>query len=52
MIYQGICTANCESKATYPQRIHRKDIVMGWIELTDGVQYHSRIKWTKQSLYI
>lgn len=44
MIYQGICTANCESEAAYPQRIHTKDIVMGWIELTDGVQYHSRIK--------
>lgn len=48
MICQGICTANCESKASHLQRIHMKDIVMGWIELTDGVQYHIRIKWTGQ----
>lgn len=44
MIYQGICTVNCESKAAYPQRIHMKDIVMGWIELTGEGQYHSRMK--------
>lgn len=44
MIYQGICTVNCESKAAHPQRIHMKDIIMGWIELTGGDQYHSRMK--------
>lgn len=40
MIYQGICTVNCESKAAYPP----KGFVMGWIELTGGDQYHSRMK--------
>lgn len=41
MIYQGICIANCESKASHPQRIHKKDIgVIGWIELTDSPISH------------
>lgn len=52
MIYQGICTANCESKAARPQRIHMKDIAMGWVGLTDGVQYHIRIKKMERFLYI
>lgn len=43
-MYQGICIANCESKASHPQGFHIKDIVMEWIELTDGYQHHIRVQ--------
>lgn len=49
-MYQGICIANCESKASHPQRVHMKDIVMEWIELTDGFQHCVRIKMDRTIL--
>lgn len=49
-MYQGICIANCESKASHPQRIHVKDIVTERIELTDGFQHYVRIKMDRTIL--
>jgi hypothetical protein len=51
-MYQGICIANCESKASHPQRIPLKDIGVERMNSHMDSSTMSEQKWTQKFLYI